>query len=244
MPPALYDDLVPWYLLLDPREDHADEAAEYDAALRRALGTEGGSLLELGAGAGNNASYLAPAWRCTLVDLSPRMSALSRAQLPDAEHVVGDMRTIRLGRTFDAVLVHDAVVYMTTEDDLRAAVETAWAHTRPGGAALFVPDCLRESFVEGCALHEHDAEGRSLRCMEWSWDPDPSDTAYTVEYALLLREGGDVRAVHDRHVEGLFDEATWVRLLGEVGYAVEVVRRDLDGEGPYTDRMFLARRPV
>lgn len=240
---ALYDALVPWYLLLDPREDHEDEVAEYAAVFGRVLGAAGGTLLELGAGAGNNASYFGPAWRCTLVDLSPRMSELSRARNPGAEHVIGDMRTIRLGRTFDAVLVHDAIVYMTTEAELQAAAESAFVHTRPGGAALFVPDCLRESFRESSDLHEGDDGRRSLRCLEWSWDPDPSDSTYTVEYALLLREGGEVTAIHDRHVEGLFDEQTWIRVLERVGFEVDVLVRDL-GEvpGPYTDRMFLGRR--
>ena len=38
---------------------------------------------------------------------------------------------------FDAVFVHDAIAYMTTEDDLRKVMETAFVHCRPGGAALF-----------------------------------------------------------------------------------------------------------
>lgn len=41
------------------------------------------------------------------------------------------MRTVRLGRTFDAVFVHDAVDYMTSEDDLRHVIETAFVHCRP-----------------------------------------------------------------------------------------------------------------
>jgi hypothetical protein len=39
------------------------------------------------------------------------------------------MRTLRLGRAFDVVLVHDAIMYMTTEEELLAAAETAFAHT-------------------------------------------------------------------------------------------------------------------
>ena len=49
------------------------------------------------------------------------------------------MRTVRLGTRFDCVFVHDAVVYMTTETDLRKAIETAHIHCMPGGAALFAP---------------------------------------------------------------------------------------------------------
>ncbi len=64
-------------------------------------------------------------------------------------HRAGDMRTLRLGRTFDAVFVHDAVCYMRTEADLWRAMETAWVHCRPGGAVLFAPDYVRENFVVG-----------------------------------------------------------------------------------------------
>jgi hypothetical protein len=35
------------------------------------------------------------------------------------------MRTVRLGETFDAVLVHDAISYMTSEADRLSVFETA-----------------------------------------------------------------------------------------------------------------------
>ena len=47
--------------------------------------------------------------------------------------------------------------------------------------------------------------------MEWRWDPDPADDTYIVDYAFLLRgANGLVRALHDRHVEGLFARARWL----------------------------------
>src|SRR5262249_42154726 len=146
--PRLYGDLVPWYDLIDPVADHADEAAIYERALERAAAPPPATLLELGAGAGNNAFHLTRRFRCTLTDVSAPMLERSRAQTPECEHVAGDMRALRLGRAFDAVLVHDAVAYMTTLADLRAAAATAFAHTRPGGAAVFAPDYLRETFRE------------------------------------------------------------------------------------------------
>ena len=110
------------------------------------------TLLELGSGAGHNAVHLKRRFRCTLSDVAPGMLDLSRELNPECEHVAGDMRTLRLGRTFDAVLVHDAIVYMTTRDDLRAAAATAFLHTRPGGAAIFAPDYVRETFAEQTEL--------------------------------------------------------------------------------------------
>jgi SAM-dependent methyltransferase len=239
--PLLYGELVPWYRLIDPPEDHADEAGSYRRALEAAC-PAAETLLDLGAGAGGNALHLKQRFRCTLTDLSPEMLELSREINPECEHIAGDMRTLRLGRTFDAVLVHDAVMYMTTEADLAAAIETAFVHTRPGGAAVFTPDCIRDTFDGGTTLLECDRDGRSMRGLEYCWDPDPLDDTFAVEYVFVLRDGLDVRVVHDRHTEGLFSWATWVRLLEGAGYRVGTFARPLDDEGAY-DEVFVCTRP-
>jgi SAM-dependent methyltransferase len=238
---ALYDQLAPWYRLLDPTEDHADEAAIYQAAFEGAIGADAQTLLELGAGAGNNAFYLKQRFRCTLTDPAPAMLELSRALNPGCEHLPGDMRSLRTGRTFDAVLLHDAVVYMLDEPQLRAAAETAFVHTRSGGAALFAPDYVREAFEERSEHYQCRDGTRAMRCIEWMWDPDPDDTSYQVDYAFLLRDEGGVRAVHDRHVEGLFARATWLRLLADVGFEVRVLPGAVDDLA--THELFVCRRP-
>jgi SAM-dependent methyltransferase len=240
MQPLLYTDLVPWYRLVDPVADHADEAELYCRALESAAAIRPETLLELGAGAGNNAFHLKQRFRCTLTDISAAMRALARQQNPDCEVLHGDMRSLRLGRTFDVVLVADAVMYMTTEADLRAAIETAFAHTRPGGAALFAPDCVRETLCERCELLQAEDGGRALRGLEWAWDPDPTDSIYLVEYAFLLRDGHQVQTAHDRHLEGVFSMQTWLELLRGSGYQAEPRERLLEGED-YP--MFVCRRP-
>jgi SAM-dependent methyltransferase len=246
MRPLLYRELVPWYRLLDPAKDHADEAAAYQAALERACSPRAETLLELGSGAGHNALYLKRRFRCTLADLSEDMLGLSRQLNPECEHHQGDMRTLRLGKTFDTVLIHDAIMYMTNLEDLRAAVRTAFVHTRPGGSALFAPDYVRDTFHEDSDLHaEQEADGsRALRCLAWSWDPDPQDDTFITEYAFLLRDGTTVTAVHDRHMEGLFSKATWLDVLTGAGFQeVELVKRPLGDEEGATDEVFLCRRP-
>ena len=158
----MYRDLAPWFHLLTAPEDYADEAAAALALLRAKVDGPLGTLLELGSGGGNMASHLKREVRLTLTDLSGDMLDVSRTINPDCEHIVGDMRTLRLGRTFDAVLAHDAIVYMTTEADLRAAMTTAFEHLRPGGAALFEPDYVivrrhTDGHVE--VSHDHHVEG-------------------------------------------------------------------------------------
>ena len=215
----LYDELADWFHLLTAPADYADEAAFVLDLLRARVDGPLETLLELGSGGGNTASHLRSHLRLTLTDLSPAMLDLSWRLNPGCEHLVADMRTARLGRTFDAVLIHDAIMHMATEVDLRAAIETAFVHLRPGGAAVFTPDCVRETFRPTTDHGGHDGAGRSLRYLEWSWDPDPDDTSYVTDFAILLREGADeVRVRHDRHVLGLFPRATWLDLLSEVGF--------------------------
>lgn len=240
--PALYSDLVAWYHLVDPAEDHLEEADAFEEAFTRGLLTPPETLLELGAGAGHNAVHMKRRFRCTLTDLSEPMLSLNRRLNPECEHLQGDMRTLRLGRTFDTVLVHDAVVYMTTEEDLLAAARTAFVHTRPGGAAIFAPDCVRETFRETSDVISGDDGTRALRCVAWTWDPDPHDSQATVDFAFLLREGTTLKAVHDRHLEGLFSRGTWEGLLASAGYDVETMHRPI-GDGA-VDKVFLCRRPA
>jgi SAM-dependent methyltransferase len=238
----LYGDLAPWFHLLTAPSDYAVEAARYEEAILAEL-PEARTLLELGSGGGNNASHLKRRFTCTLSDLSPQMLSLSRTLNPECEHVLGDMRTLRLGRAFDAVFVHDAVMYLASEDDLRACLGTAFAHTRPGGVALFVPDCTRETFAPGTDHGGHDgADGRALRYLEWTSDPDPSDTSFEIDYAVVLHERGQPsRVVHDHHVVGLFPEHTWLHLLEAVGFRARIIPGDPDDDDR-AQPLFVGRR--
>ena len=125
--PKLYRELAAWWPLLSALEDYAEEAEDYRRLILEGTDGEAREVLELGSGGGNNASHLKAHFRLTLVDRSPQMLEVSRRLNPECEHVEGDMRSVRLGRTFDAVFVHDAIAYMTTEDDLRGVFATAAA---------------------------------------------------------------------------------------------------------------------
>jgi SAM-dependent methyltransferase len=239
----IYGDLAPWFHLLTAPADYAAEAERYRGLIVEEV-PDARTLLELGSGGGNNASHLKARFTCTLSDLSPQMLTLSRELNPECEHALGDMRTVRLGRTFDAVFVHDAVMYLTTEDDLRSCMETAYAHTRPGGVALFVPDSTRETFEPGTDHGGHDGDdGRALRFLEWTHSPLAGETSFAVDYVVLLSEpGGGVRSVHDRHVNGLFPEHTWLHVLEAAGFTARVVPGDPTDEDA-GQPVFVGRRP-
>src|SRR5918998_4989393 len=227
----LYDSLADWWPVISPPSEYAEEAELYVETIQSAARRQVREVLELGSGGGNNASHMKRAFTRTLVEPAEKMRELSHALNPECTHVAGDMRDLRLGRTFDAVFVHDAVMYMTIEDDLRAALATVAAHLAPGGVALVAPDATTETFREAT---EHgggeDASGRRARYLRWTLPPEPGETSYATHYTFLLRTpDGTVRAAHDVHREGLFPRATWLRLFGEVGLAASLAPRAIEG---------------
>ena len=215
----LYQDLAAWWPLISPPDVYTAEAGYLSAVLAAAPGPVH-DVLDLGSGGGNVAAHLKAGRALTLVDLSAEMLAVSRELNPECDHVQGDMRTIRLGRAFDAVLVHDAVDYMTTEADLRQVIETALAHCRPGGIALFVPDYTAESFrIASGHGGSSDPAGRQASFREWTWDPDPDDGWIQSEYEFVLRDAdGSVQVVSEAHRLGAFGRETWLRLLSGAGF--------------------------
>ena len=230
--PRLYGELAEWWPTISTPEGYRDEAAFFKRVLSKSSTPPPRTLLELGSGGGNSAYHLKARFDMTLVDLAPDMLAVSQALNPECEHIEDDIRTMRLGRTFDAVFVHDAICHMTTESDLRAAMKTAFVHCRPGGVALFAPDFVRETFAENLDHGGNDTARGSVRFLQWTTDPNPTDTTYYVDFAILIRDRkGGMRVEHDRHTYGLFSRADWRRLLREVGFVLKTPRAMLEGLG-------------
>lgn len=227
--PKLYAELAEWFHLLTAPEEYEGEAHQFRELILRAK-PDARSVLELGSGGGNNAWHLKKHFEMTLTDISEDMLALSRTINPECEHVQGDMRTLRLGRSFDAVFLHDAVDYMLTENDVTAAIQTAAEHCQPEGVAVVVPDHLTETFRSTTEHGGHDGDDRGLRYLMWTWDPDAADQTYVADFAYLLREGSEVRLEHDHHVCGLFPRDTWVRILESSGFDVEIHGAEHDEE--------------
>lgn len=240
----MYGELAHWWPLISPPADYAEEAAFFRETLLEACKPPARTLLELGSGGGNNASFLKQRFELVLVELSPGMLEVSRALNPECLHVQGDMRNVRLGREFDCVFVHDAIDYMTSLTDLRRAFETAFVHLRPGGVALFMPDHLREHFEPSSDSGGSDGPDRAVRFLEWTWDPDPSDSTITTDYLYALRGAdGQVHVEHDRHVTGLFARADWLCLLEEVGFESRAFPFTHSEVEPGSMEGFVATRP-
>ncbi len=241
--PRLYDDLAWLWPVISPPSHYVAEAETLNALIAQRLGGGPKRILELGAGGGHTLVHLsalsvdtsrdAGGWggihESVAADLSDAMLAHCRALIPGIETHTGDMRSLRLDQTFDAVLIHDAIDYLLTEDDLRRTLHNAHAHLKPGGLAFVAPTYSRETFHDGEVADDGTAtDAEEVTFFSYVHDPDPADTTFEMILLYLLRDRATrkVEVIEDRHTCGLFDNATWMQLMQDAGFGVEFIEQE------------------
>lgn len=220
----LYGDLAwLWPLVSDPA-DYAEEASFWRKALKEKLGPGKHHILELGVGGGNNLSHLTADFQATAVDLSPGMLEHSKRLNPKVEHKVGDMRTVRLDRKFAAVIIHDAIGYMKSEEELESVIATAAAHLEPGGVFITAPDYIKENFPGARISHvvsKRDDIDFGFGFVEYDYDKDPDDNQCESLLIYIINRQGTIQVEHDLHTMGLFSIETWRKLFEQGGFSFE-----------------------
>ena len=239
----MYDDFAHLWPLISHHSDYEFEAKHWRNALTAELGQGRLRILELGVGGGNNLHHILypecdgrmsadpacngehmqrdqPAHDAVVVDPSVKMLANCRLLNPTAVQHIGDMRSVRLGEKFDAVLIHDAVCYLMSEDDINATLATARAHLRDRGVLIMAPDWYSETYP-GTKL---DAGIRrdvapEFASIEYDHDPDPSDNTLESVFIYIIKNAdGSVSVEEDRHITGIFSIHTWLDLMEQSGF--------------------------
>ena len=170
------------------------------------------TLLDLGCGTGGHARpFLRRGLAVDGVDRSPRMLEMAearRAALPPDLAArwrlqAGDVRDVRVGRTYDAVVsLFHVASYLTESPDLAAFLATARAHLAPGGVLLF------DVWYGPAVLPDRPAvrvkrfdDGRShvTRIAEPTLDPHRNVVDVRYEVHVRDRETGRVEVLTEVH---------------------------------------------
>jgi SAM-dependent methyltransferase len=232
--------------LADPA-DYADEAGHYVASVLEHSADPPQTLLHLGSGAGGMDSVFKRHFSVTGVDLSQGMLARARARHPEIEYIEADIRTLRLGRAFDAVAIPDCIDYMVTPADLDAAFATAVEHLRPGGVLLVVGK-TRETFRDNNFAYSGTRDGIQVTLFENNHVDPRRPNRYEATLVYLVRAYGELTVQIDRHELGLFDQATWEQAFDRHGLRLHQSTLDgvyddyLLGDGAYPMQVFVGVR--
>jgi SAM-dependent methyltransferase len=240
----MYADLAWLWPILSPKEDYVHESEFIAGALKQHSLIRPRTLLHLGCGAGHNDYTLKQHFEVAGVDLSPHMLELARGLNPEVRYVEGDMRAVRLGMEFDAVIILDSIAYMLTEEALREALATAHLHLRPGGAFLSVVELDPTTFVQNKTSAWTRARGDvELTFIENYYDPDPHDSTYECTFLFLIREAGRLRIETDSHLAGIFPMETWRSSLEGAGFDVLELEYRAQGEHEAALPVLLGLKP-
>ena len=239
----MYDDFAHLWPLISHHSDYEVEARYWRNALSSELGQRRLRILELGVGGGNNLHHILypqcdgrasadaacngehmqldlPAHDAVVVDPSEKMLLNCKLLNPTVERHIGNMLDVRLNKKFDAVLIHDAVCYLMSEDDITDTIATARAHLQGGGVLIMAPDSFTETYT-GTQLNagiRRDVTPE-FASIEYDHDPDPDDNAVESVFIYIIKNSdGSVRVEEDRHITGIFSIRTWLRLMKQAGF--------------------------
>jgi ADP-ribose pyrophosphatase YjhB (NUDIX family)/SAM-dependent methyltransferase len=228
----LYSDLAWAWPLISQGEDYVQEAEAFARQIRQRARIPVSTLLHLGCGGGHLDLTLKKYFNVSGVDVSQPMLDLAGQLNPEVTYFPGDMRTVHLEKTFDAVVIADSIDYMLTEADLLSAFRTAYAHLKPGGIFCTYAGVTCQSFIQNdTRVSTHSDGSVVITYIENRYDPNPQDSTYEITFVYLIRRSGSEDQLEietDRHLGGLFDLETWSRCLSDTGF--EVHRTEL-GEG-------------
>jgi hypothetical protein len=231
--PRLYGDLAWVWPFLSPPEDYVEEVESFRRRFSLHGVPDGARVLHLGSGGGSIDFHLKRHYRVTGMDISPEMLARAGRVNPEVEYVLGDIRTARLGRTFDAVLLHDASAYMTTLEQLFQAYETAAAHLERGGVMVTPPEELRSRFVQHrSSVQDRTVGDRTVTTIELDYDPDRSDSCFEKAFIFAIREGHVLSVEWDVHHMGLYDLSEMIAAMERAGFRPRVSRWELSDLPP------------
>ena len=218
----LYSDLAWLWPIISPPADHIRKNKQFSEMIQAQCPGGVRTLLHLGCGGGHDDFTLKRHFEVTGVDVSAAMLELARRLNPEVDYHLGDMRTVRLEKTFDSVIIGDSSNYMLTREDLLAAFRTAFVHLRPGGILLTMAEETSDSFQQDKTLCSTHVQGDvEVTFVQNYYDPDPRDTTYEVTLLFLVRRHGQLAIGVDRHKLGLFGLDTWREILGEAGFTVK-----------------------
>lgn len=233
-------------LLADPGECE-EEVSGYVELIKRGSAGAPSTLLHLGCGAGAYDCVFKRHFAVTGVDVSQGMLDKARLRHPDIEYIEADMRTVRLGRVFDAVAIPDSIDYMSTLGDLRMAIETAAAHLKPDGVLLVVGK-TREIFRDNNFAYTGERGDRHVTVLENNYINRYRPDTYEATLVYLIRERGELSIRTESHVLGLFTQQAWESVFADAGLSVQEAGLDgiydkyLLGDGAYPMKVFIGSK--
>lgn len=220
--PDLYDALYAY-------KDYAGECARLTSLIRERK-PDARSLLDVACGTGKHLEVMQRSFAVEGADIDAGLLAVARSRLGTVPLHDADMRTLALGRRFDAVTcLFSAVGHLTDTDELDAAIAAMSTHLEPGGVLIVEPWLEPGDWVVGQpALLTVDEPDLKVARITYS---GRRDSISIVDCHYLVATPAGVEAHHERLELALFTAAELRRSFERADLDVEHIPEGLIGRG-------------
>lgn len=227
-----------YYDALYADKRYGQEALYIDELLKQCSEVSVGKILEFGAGSGKLQRELrALGYDTTSVDLSPEM--VEQAEYSGGNVKLGDIRDIRLGEKFDAVVAFFHVVsYLTSDKDLEMGIRNSLAHLKLGGVFIFdvwFKDAVLAQKPEVRVKRVIHEGIEIIRIAEPAWGQ--SKETVEVNYQLFASEEGknQFETFSEQHVLRFFSKEQLAALGSDFGARPILIEETLTRKDPTRD---------
>ena len=225
--PGLYDALY-------ASKDYAGESARI-TELIRARSPEARTLLDVACGTGRHLEYLRADFDVEGVDVDEGLLAVARERLGSTALSLGDMRTLALGRRFDAITcLFSAIGHLADTSELDTAIAAMAAHLEPGGVLLVEPWIEPDAWLPGkpALLTVDEPELKIARVTLTGRRGNTS----ILHFHYLVATPDGVETFEERMELGLFTAAELRSAFERAGLDVEHDPDGLTGRGLFSGR--------
>lgn len=215
--PLMFHELAEYYDRLVAGKDSRAEVQRLESLARRFGHSRGRDWLDVACGTGRHLEFLQDHYRVTGVDLSRPMLRVARRRLPRVRLHRGDMRTFRLGTTFDVVsCLFSAIGHLQNEREVQAAFTNFARHLKPGGVTIVEPWIDPSQFHPGhLHLVTHDSPEVKIARLSFA---SRRKSHSRIHYQYLIGEAGrDIRHWEETDVGLLVSRDRLVELMGRAG---------------------------
>jgi dTDP-3-amino-3,6-dideoxy-alpha-D-glucopyranose N,N-dimethyltransferase len=222
-------------------KDYDGEAALVARHVRELL-PAAESLLDVACGTGAHLDAFARIFAGVEgIELSEPMLEAALALRPGLRLHRGDMRTFHIGRTYDVVTcMFGSIGYLTTVDELHAALRRFTAHLNPGGVVAidpwWFPDTYLDGYVAGAVIDSIadstvDGAVRTGTVARVSHSRREGDASRMEVHYLVARPDIGVRHFVETHLISLFTREQYESAFRAAGLAVRYVPGVQSGRG-------------
>jgi ubiquinone/menaquinone biosynthesis C-methylase UbiE len=215
-------------------KDYAAESAQVHEIVQRSTRGTGRRLLDVARGTGGHVEHLTRWYAVEGVDQSPAMLEIARRRNPDVVFHQGDMTTLQLGETFDAVVcLFSSIGYVQTVEKLNQTLQAFARHTTPGGVVVIdgwvTPDRWKPLYLHALLVDEPD-----LKIARLARNVQEGMRSIMNMHHLVVTADGATSFV-ERHEMGLFTPEQYCVAFEQAGLMVTYdPDGGLSGRGVYT----------